>query len=414
MSVAGVGKAKIGKQTRTYAKTFKLVSPKPGETSTAVYRLMPPIKNCAPTGQWNKFYSVHYGYSVVDPNDPTRLVQRPFVCVEKKNWRTKEIEVQCPACEKEQQAFIALKEATERYKQEGMSEEEIKTATSVLSTEKQKYNSDRKYHIHVMTPEGEFGTLKLSGKNSFKPLEMKINDLVGNDLDPFSPEEGVWFEFKRTGSKLNAVDTIDIVKDNISKTQSTIRMAPLSDEQLTKALEILPDLNEMYTIISPQQVQQIVDADGDPEIVQKVFDQGTLGKKQAPRAAAPEATTRAKVQDMAEEVEEAPAPVKTPPKKAAEVPAAAAPKASADAARLQKQKQMEELQRQMAALQQDEAAAEEPEAVVAPTPPPSAPKPMVGQVTVKKAAPRPVIAEKDAMELDDSDLAQMFPTGDAA
>ena len=100
MAVAGFGKPKFGKSGGSFAKSFKIETDDKGGTTHNVYRIIPPMKSLAESGQWAFFDKIHYGYRGVDKMDPTKGKLRTFRCIEDFDFSTKIIRRECDECEK--------------------------------------------------------------------------------------------------------------------------------------------------------------------------------------------------------------------------------------------------------------------------------------------------------------------------
>lgn len=279
-----IGKAKYGSSGGSYAKTFKIQSPKAaGETTNNVYRFLPPLKQQAESGRWALYVGQHYGYKVRDRQDPTKRNSRTFRCVEEKDFRTGMIRVECPECQLIAAQKQRLENQTAQAKASGKSQEEVDLLTTNLREWLKDHNVDRKWLIHAMNEQGEFGTFYISHRTK-KQLDGKIGELRGMDVDPLDPAQGVWFNIKRTGKFRDAQDTVEVVmevrRDGGRITQE-LKLAPLSEAQLKQALDVLPDLTEVVTVLGRDQIGALVTGSGDPEEVEAVFNMGT--RRETPR-----------------------------------------------------------------------------------------------------------------------------------
>ena len=61
------------------SKTFRL---KEGDN---IYRIAPPMKTLARLGIWAVYRSVHYGFCVPNPRDPSKPMARPWLCLLEKD-----------------------------------------------------------------------------------------------------------------------------------------------------------------------------------------------------------------------------------------------------------------------------------------------------------------------------------------
>src|SRR4051812_43763333 len=70
-----------------------------------VYRILPPLFELASEGVWAVYECLHWGFK-------GSKGMRPFRCIQKKDFKTKMVKVQCPECDQIAQR-VASKEAIE-------------------------------------------------------------------------------------------------------------------------------------------------------------------------------------------------------------------------------------------------------------------------------------------------------------
>ncbi len=270
-SIPGLGKAKYG-NGGTFAKNFRLQTPKnKDETTNNIYRIFPPIKSQAETGKWAMYWGIHFGYRGKDRQDPSKTKIRTFKCVEDKDFRTQMIRKECAECNLIAANKRLKEERTAQMKASGQTKEDIDTLLGPLDTWLRDHNVDRKWYINVVNDQGEFGTLAISHKAK-KQLDAKLGELTQMGIDGIDPEQGVWFNFKRTGKGIEVQDTVEVVMDR-QGLQMTLKLAPLSEEQCRQGLAMLPDLLDVVTVISSEQIGMLVTGSGDPDEVDAVFNQ---------------------------------------------------------------------------------------------------------------------------------------------
>ena len=322
----GFGQPKYG-SGQSY-KTYDLKGDKNGGSIVYIFRLLPPMKSLAEIGKWAVYHGIHFGYAGVDFKDPTRTRQRPFKCIEEKNFKTQLITRACPEC-----SFVASKvddletQTIALKKNPEITEEQIEEQTADLKEWIYAHNTDRKWYINVMAPGGtEFGVLRIAHKTK-KLLDETIKKTISEEgIDPLALDQGVWIKFTRIGKKIEIQDQIEIEyisqKDPATgKSMKTIKPAALTQAQIDQALRDCPDLNtEVVRIVSEEQIQALVNSSGDPEEVDGILSIGQKTEGSPKPASAPRPTAK-------------PAPVavpKPPPVKSAPVavpkpaPAAAA------------------------------------------------------------------------------------------
>lgn len=295
--MSGFGKANIETQFDGF-KYFKLRTPdvKKGETETTlILRLLPSMKSYRDSGEWKFFYGQHYGYAGVNPRDASKPRSRPFGCIQKKN-RNKEIEVRCPKCD-QMTKFETKKKAREDElaKENGIGDDKESRGSSdfyeikkndkkyqALAQWLSKHNCDKKFWINVMSKDGEFGVLQLSYTTTMEkliPLLKKLADgtETGEKVDAFDPGAGMWLKFTRSGKIPRVVDNITVYEELVEVPGTTKKAkvslsAPMTQEQIEKALKVCPDLKtDVVKFIPVETIQALVDCSGDPEEVDRIW-----------------------------------------------------------------------------------------------------------------------------------------------
>lgn len=274
----GFGTPKFGNDGGWNRYKLKVPANK-GETTSLVLRILPPYGNQQDTGRWSLYFSVHFGFEGRDQRDATKTSARPFLCVEDKDMRSGMTRATCPMCE-----HIAMhKERLKRKEAElvaaGKTKEEVKLLTKDLNDWLRKYNIDRKHYMAVMDEQGKFGILTISHTLK-KKLEARITELhKDQNINALDLSTGVWFRFTRQGIGLETEDDVHAVTETFrenGKTFTSVKMAPLTDQQIDTALEVLPSLETMVTRISRDQVARLTECSGDPEEVDHIFNANSL------------------------------------------------------------------------------------------------------------------------------------------
>lgn len=325
--MAGWGKPKYSSGPK--GKNFNL---KEGDN---VYRFLPPMHSFADEGLWSTYVSTHFGYYGTDPTDSNKTRLKTFKCIQKDDRQSGMVLEECPECTliEDKQAELKDQEATLRtqFKADGMDEKEIEetleTALAPIKGWLKQHNVDRKHHMNVMTPSGEFGQLKLSHRTK-KQLDAKLKELNDEDgIDPLDLEQGVLINIKRTGKMRDVVDTVEVVKEKVNvngKKMEQILLRPLTEDEANAALENCRDLATAGGyVLTKEQIQELTESSGDPEEVDRVF---SRNKEESKKSAAP-AKPASKPADKAE------APAPKPAAKEAVAPkpeATEAPKPTAD------------------------------------------------------------------------------------
>ncbi len=310
----GFGKANLN-PVYDGPKYFKMRTPDPrkNETETVlVLRLLPSMHSYRDTGQWKFYYGQHYGYAGVNSRDPSKPRARPFGCIQKKN-KQKEILTRCPKCDQISQ-FEAKKAAREDELAQqhgvGSSKEERSTPEFYeIKKSDQKYqtfaawlskhNCDKKFWINAMDKNGDFGMLQLSYTTCEEKLMPLLNKLAkgeetGEPVDAFDPGTGIWLKFTRTGKNPRVVDSVTVFEELVDfgngKKAKVAQAAPMTDEQIAKALKTCKDLaKDVVKFIDAETIQKLVNCSGDPAEVDAIW------PPEKPAAAAP-AKTETKVE----------------------------------------------------------------------------------------------------------------------
>lgn len=297
-------KPKYGKEQNAASSYKKPTKPKEGNN---IVRIIPPIKKQADRGRWSVYHKVHWGYSVVDDKDPSKLRPRPFACTE---IRTKEglVKRECAECK-----LIATQEATLEIRKkeltvQGVPEEQQETLLGPLNewlSGNGGHKLDNKHYLWVLDANNEIQLLQLSHRTKTS-LDVAIEDLRKEGVDPIDAEGGVLFNIIRVGNGY-APDTVKVVEENVNvggRMLKAVKPAPLSVEVYNKVMAECLDLSEVVRNVTPAQIQAIVDAGGAPEVVKAVLEKAEV---------APEASSEASPAPKATVSLRDPAAVQTPP-----------------------------------------------------------------------------------------------------
>lgn len=314
----------------SYIKFFRL------KEGSNVYRLLPPVGKLAAKGQWRVYLSNHYGYVTPSKRDPHKTNLRTFRCIEDRDWNTKVVRVACPECELIKEREATLKAVTASLESKGMNREQISRDEKVvqLSGWLRAHNVDRKWHINAINPSGEVGVLLISNKLK-KQLDERMAEVKARGLDPLLPDQGVWFNFRRTGKGIETTDVCEVVREEMGDGSERIKRAPIDKMQVGSIIAQLPeDLSEVLTRLTTNQIEMLTKYGSDPEEAEKIFNGVQIRATAStpaptPMAAAPAPVVSANNSElealrrrMAELEASAPAPVAAP---VAPVAPAAAP-----------------------------------------------------------------------------------------
>lgn len=276
----GVDAAYEKGDNKVFAKIFRIKTPNPakGEDKVEfVCRLLPPMKSLAnnPHG-WYRFHKIHWGYAGI--NSKGNKVQRPFECVEEKDFKTKMIKRHCAECDlvRERKDQLVVRKST--LESRGVSPEAIQEELGPLNQWVKSHNRDDKYYINIMTLNGEFGHLLVNGK-LFSKLKMELEQLsVKRSINALNLETGIWFKFSAIGYGLVAQFDVEPYKEVTMHPElgevEIIKRAPMTKEQAKSAVSICMDLTQVTRIVSSSQIEMLTNSSGDPEEVDRILGLG--------------------------------------------------------------------------------------------------------------------------------------------
>lgn len=271
----GIGKPKYGNNSN-FAKFINLKEPKEGESDIIEFRVLGPIKSCQESGQWAKYHSIHYGFKGRDRKDQTKTRNRTFECVQDRDARSKIVKHECDGCNHIARKTAERDQREAKARVDGKTEDEIKTLLEPYNNWLRQFNVDRKWYINGLTNKDEAAVLKISHRLK-KQLDQVIKDLMEKEgIDPLDPDAGVFFEFKRVGRGRDTLDTVSVAKvvtrTPEGKRSETYKEAPLTAEQQKRLVDSCPDLNEVTTKLTDDQISRLVQCGNDPDVVDAIFD----------------------------------------------------------------------------------------------------------------------------------------------
>lgn len=238
-----------------------------------IYRILPPFGGLSSKGEFSKYEALHWGFALSTGK------KRAFKCIRRKNSKTKMIEVECPMCseyDKRQAAFDSKKKDLENNK---VSPTEAKQVLSKDQEWLQRYNCQRGHFLNVMRPDGQIGRLfiKIKAKQA---LDITIKELRGEGYSPAGIANGVWLDFIRIGMGRNdttyQVRAAEETMEVNGRKMKSIKTSALSAEVLERMKTEAWDLSNYYKDLSFNEIQMLVQSDGDPKIVDSVFGAPTV------------------------------------------------------------------------------------------------------------------------------------------
>lgn len=279
-----LGTPQYGNQETVYHKNWKLKAPdtSKGETLFVLpdIRILPPMHSLDNKGIWAKYHGQHFGYAG-NAKEPGKVRQRPFACIQQTDFRTKMVTVPCNACDVIDEKSAERKAREAEYKAAGKSDQETRELLEPLTAWLKKHNCDRKWHINVVNRAGEFGVLQISHTLK-KALDVKIEEVRKRKIDPIAVDGGVWFRFSRMG-KFPVQDSVEFVLTGDDENGWKIEKAPLTEAQCEQAEKVCPDLaSGVVKPVSASQIAQLVSCSGDPDEVDRIWQQGTKTAEHSP------------------------------------------------------------------------------------------------------------------------------------
>ena len=263
------GKPKYG--NRSGWKNFYVEEDKPN-----IYRPSPPVKSLAAKGEWARFYRNHWGYYIQPKDNADGKPQpRTFECIYKENYRTKMVTQDCPECDLIEVKRDEYEQLKKRAIAGGASEEAADAGLGPLLTWIKQHNNDGKWHIIAKNEKNEWGILHLPHKLK-QALDDKISKLQAEGIDPLDPARGVWFNFGRTGKRIQTRYSVEVVMVSEiinGKSYSTIKEAPLTAEDAAAIDRDVPDLATLNDNkrVTYEQIKQLVESGGAQEVVEAIF-----------------------------------------------------------------------------------------------------------------------------------------------
>jgi hypothetical protein len=241
-----------------------------------IYRILPPLGELAADGTWAVYQCQHWGYK-------GSKGMRPFLCIQKKDFKTKMIKVQCPECDKIAEKNATLEDHKTRLKAEGKTDAQIEEQLKPLSDYLYAHNLDKKWFVNALTQDGKIGRLAIPHK-MYVQLQETITDLVTKkSIDPIGVDGGVWFNLIRSGKGNQTSHRVTLVEEGTEAvvggkkiTVAMVKSAPLTPEVIARLGAEAYDLKASFRALTYDEIKRIVSSGGDPDIVDSVFSAGDI------------------------------------------------------------------------------------------------------------------------------------------
>lgn len=257
-------------------KSFRL---QPGSN---LYRIGPPFKSLAAAGKWFNYTKQHFGYrGAGDEQNPKGRI-RTFVCPEEIDRQTEMVKVECKECNKIREMTALVESRVAGLKAEGKNEAQIETLVGPVKAWLKEHNLDKKYITLAKNENSEWGVLSLPYKAK-SALDIVIKKCRGEEgFDPLDMDKGCWINFTREGEGFKTQYLAEAATETVivdGKRAKSIKMDGLTDADFDQIAASCPDLTTVGRRLSQEQIAQLVECNGDPEEVDRIFNSGTRVEK---------------------------------------------------------------------------------------------------------------------------------------
>jgi len=274
-------------------KSFRL---QPGSN---LYRIGPPFKSLAASGKWFHYTKQHFGYrGAGDEQNPKGRI-RTFVCPEETNRQTEMVTVECKECNKIREMTALFESRTASLKAEGKKDEQIDALVGPVKGWLKEHNLDKKYLTLAKNENAEWGVLSLPYKAK-SGLDLVIKKCRAEEgFDPLDMDNGCWINFTRVGEGYQTTYLAEAATETVivdGKRAKSIKMDGLTDADFDQIAANCPDLTTVGRRLTQDQIAQLVECNGDPEEVDRIFNSGAKVEK-SPSAVAPVKATKPVVKE---------------------------------------------------------------------------------------------------------------------
>ncbi len=255
-----------------------------GKGADNIYRLLPPLGELASEGRWECGHAGHWGYENTDKK------ARLFECIEVKNMETKQITTVCPECsehiaplkaEREKKfneavAFLQTKQGMSKEQAERVANEKLKAYDQTVN----RYNRSYRIYVNAVNEKGEIGVLNMAYRH-LQLLKKKIAEFRKDGIDSFSPKQGVWFNFRYSGSADHTVDAVYVgnALEGQKLKPGALGMDILKQLKNKACLNLKdPWKAARLRTLTAEQIRNLVKAKGDPNLVDTYFSRGEVTK----------------------------------------------------------------------------------------------------------------------------------------
>lgn len=209
------------------------------------------MKSLAPHGKYAKYYRTHRGFRSTDGK------QKPFICIEESDYKTKVIKVHCPVCDK----VAELEQEVVKFKQRGATDEQIREYRNKNIFP---FQSEGKYYLNVVNQENKIGVLSL-GSKAFKALEALAleQEKKGRDITGM---QGVFLNFKkatRFKGDRDAVHSVEMFLQAGNDGSFRYVTHDITADFAARLGTEAADLGNLFKALDAEQIARIVSLDGE-------------------------------------------------------------------------------------------------------------------------------------------------------
>ena len=197
-----------------------------------VYRILPAMGDLASDGIWSVYYNVVFGFKTSDgKHQPFQspLVEKTTTVDGKK---VKTITIPCAAT-----ALVRkLKDQMEQAKEAGNTTQASQLAKLVGDFPVMGvYSLNNDHYLNVVDRQGNVGQLKL-GHKAMQALKTEIDRIRKEEgFDPLSPDNGRFFNIRRSGKGRDTVNNVTVVKGKIEAVVNGV--TKLVDEDVVHSID---------------------------------------------------------------------------------------------------------------------------------------------------------------------------------
>jgi hypothetical protein len=239
--------------------------------STAIYRILPPMKSLRAKRDYGDFSYTHF-WRGIDPRDPGKTKVMPILGIEERDYRRNGLVIKKDPLVELRKTYLDKLDFIEAVgKEKGKSKAEISKAQAPVKEWLKDHGYSGKWHLYVIDKSGKFGVLRISNK-LMKTLRDQVKELVARDINPMGVK-GIFWKFTRVGDGFLEADKV--VPNRIPQPDGSdpLDFHILTAEIGAMALEALPDFEEEKQKISyPVEVMEALAASsGTPEEVSRIL-----------------------------------------------------------------------------------------------------------------------------------------------